>query len=236
MRISSIVCLVAVAGGVILAAGDISPAFAIVAQARPREFDPRLLETGDLIRYRDLSREDFLAADLPAEATGLHGRLGAATCVFLTTHPDTVIRASSRGLDQQRGVVRAQIENLGFLAYMDRECSWWNPAPIALPEEYILEHEQIHFAFFEIAARRLNRRADQLTRQMETVSTSQQRALEEIHRQIDAEMQRIIEEVMARSNDFDRETSRTYRRDRQKWWRQTVNLELERLANIDDLP
>ncbi len=236
MRISSIVCLVAVAGVVILAAGDISPAFAIVAQARPREFDPRLLETGDLIQYRDLSREDFLAADPPAEAIGLHGRLGAATCVFLTTHPDTVIRASSRGLDQQRGVVRAQIENLGFLAYMDRECSWWNPAPIALPEEYILEHEQIHFAFFEIAARRLNRRADQLTRQMETVSTSQQRALEEIHRQIDAEMQRIIEEVMARSNDFDRETSRTYRRDRQKWWRQTVNLELERLANVDDLP
>ncbi len=236
MRIAAIVRVVAVAGVVVLAAGDTSAAFAIVAQARPREFDPKLLETGDLIRYRDLSREDFLAADPPAEAAGLHGQLGAATCVFLTTHPNTAIRASSRGLDQQRGVVRAQVENLGFLAYMDRECSWWNPAPMALPDDYILEHEQIHFALFEIAARRLNRRAETLTRQMETVSTSQQQALEEIHRQIDAEMQRIIEEVMARSNDFDRETSRTYRRDRQNWWRQTVNLELERLANIDGPP
>ena len=236
MRITAIICLVAVAGVVVLAAGAPSAALAIVAQARPREFDPKLLETGDLIRYRDLSREDFLAADPPTEATGLHGPLGAATCVFLTTQPNTVIRASARGLDQQRGLVRAQVESLGFLAYMDRECSWWNPAPLALPDEYILEHEQIHFALFEIAARRLNRRVDQLTRQMETVSTSQQSAVEEIHRQIDAEMQRIIDEVLARSNDFDRETSRTYRRDRQNWWWRTVNLELDRLANISDLP
>lgn len=236
MRITAIVRVVAVAGVAVLAAGGTVPVSAMVAQARPREFDPKLLETGDLIRYRDLSREDFLADDPPGETAGLHGQLGAATCVFLTTHPNTVIRASSRGLDQQRGLVRAQVENLGFLAYMDRECSWWNPAPMALPDGYILEHEQIHFALFEIAARRLNRRVDQLTRQMETVSTSQQRALEEIHRQIDAEMQRTIEEVLARSNDFDRETSRTYRRDRQHWWWRTVNLELDRLANIDDLP
>lgn len=235
MRITVIVCLGAVAGVAVLAAGDASPAFAIVAQVRSREFDPRLLETGDLIRYRDLSREDFLAADPPSEATGSHGQLGAATCVFVATHPDTTIRASSRGLDQQRGLVRAQVENLGFLAYMDRQCSWWNPAPMALPEEYILEHEQVHFALFEIAARRLNRRVEQLTRQMETVSTSQQDALDEIHRQIDAEMQRVIEEATARSNEFDRETSRTYRRDRQSWWWQTVNLELDRLADIDDV-
>ncbi len=236
MRITAILRLVALAGVAVLAAGGIAPASAIVAQARPREFDPKLLETGDLIRYRDLSREDFLAADPPAEAAGLHGQLGAATCVFLTTHPNTAIRASSSGLDQQRGLVRAQVEDLGFLAYMDRECSWWNPAPMALPDEYILEHEQIHFALFEIAARRLNRRVETLTRQMGTVSTSQQRALEEVHRQIDVEMQRMIEEVLARSNDFDRETSRTYRRDRQNWWWRTVNLELDRLADIDDRP
>ena len=236
MKISAIVRLVAIAGVVVLAAGGTSSAFAFVAQSRPRAFDPKLLETGDLIRYRDLSREDFRAGDPPPETAGVHGLLGAATCVFLTTHPNTVIRASSGGLDQQPGLVRAQVEGLGFLAYMDRECSWWNPAPMALPDEYILEHEQIHFALFEIAARRLNRRADQLTRQMATVSTSQQRALEEIHGRIDAEMQRIIQEVLARSDDFDRETSRTYRRDRQNWWWQTVNLELDRLADIDDLP
>jgi hypothetical protein len=233
MRSSAIVRLIAVAGVVVLAAGGTAPAFGIIAQARPREFDPSLLETGDLIRYRDLSRDDFLAADPPAEAAGLHGQLGAATCVFLTTDPNTAIRASSRGLDQQRGVVRAEVENLGFLAYMDRECSWWNPAPKALPDDYILEHEQIHFALFEIAARRLNRRADQLTRQMETVSTSQQSALEDVHRQIDTEMQRILDEVLARSNDFDRETSRTYRQDRQNWWWRTVRLELDRLADVE---
>jgi hypothetical protein len=197
-------------------------------QARPRPFDPELLRSGDIIRYRDLRRDDFLAAAPPAEAAGLHGRLGAATCVFLVTDPGTSIRASSS--DQQRGLVRAQVENLGFLAFLDRECSWWNPAPVMLPDAYILQHEQIHFALFEIAARRLNSRAEELTRGMRAIAANQQDAVGEIERRIDLEMQRALEEVMARSNDFDRETSRAYRQDRQDWWWETISLELERLA------
>jgi len=49
-------------------------------------------------------------------------------------------------------------------------------------------------------------------------------------------MQRVIGEVLARSNDFDRETSRTYRQDRQNWWWQTVIRELDRLADVENLP
>jgi hypothetical protein len=203
-------------------------------QARPRAFDPELLRSGDIIYYRDLRRADFLAQDPPPEATGIHGELGAATCVYLSTDPGTAIRASAR--DEQRGLVRARVENLSFIAFMDRECSWWNPAPLSLPDEYILQHEQIHFALFEIAARRLNARVDQMTRDMQTVSTTQQGAVEVISRQIDYEMQRVLDEALARSNDFDRETSRTYRQDRQNWWWETVTRELERLAPPDDHP
>jgi len=195
-------------------------------QARAREFDPELLRTGDLIRYRDLSRGDFLADSPPAESGGLHGQLGAATCVFLTTDPETYIRASSRAPDLPTGQVRAEVKGLRFLAYMDRECSWWNPQPLALPDEYILRHEQIHFALFEIAARQLNRRAEELTSQMQAVASDQQSAIREVHRRIDGEMQRAMNEVLARSNDFDRETSRTFRQDRQDWWWRSVTVEL----------
>ncbi len=202
----------------------------LAAQARARAFDPELLRTGDLIRYRELTRDDFLAEDPPPESGGGHGEVGAATCVFLTTDPETYIRASSRGPGLRPGEVRARVENLRFLAYMDRECSWWNPAPVSLPAAYILRHEQIHFALFEIAARRLNARADALARELESVSTDQQRALQVVHGRIDAEMQRVMDEILARSNDFDRETSRTYRQDRQDWWWRSVSVELERLA------
>ena len=201
-------------------------------QSRVRAFDPELLRSGDLIRYRELQRSDFRADEPPAEAGVPHGSsLGAATCVYLTTDPATSIRAVTErpnGIGQ--GVVRAHVEDLAFIAYMDRRCSWWNPRPMGLPEDYILQHEQIHFALFELAGRRLNARAEELMSEMRVVSSDQQAAIEELGRRIDAEMQRVINEVMARSNDFDRETSRTFRQDRQNWWWETIRRELERVA------
>lgn len=197
-------------------------------QARPRAFDPDLLRNGDIIRYRDLKRADFRGNEPPPETAGMHGRLGAATCVFLATDPDTAIRATAP--DETNGLVRAQVEDLRFIAFMDRDCSWWNPRPMTLPADYILQHEQIHFALFEIAARRLNHRADELTRRMQTVTSTQQQAVDHIHRHIDIEMQRALDEILARGNDFDRETSRTYRQDRQNWWWETVSRELARFS------
>ncbi len=197
-------------------------------QARLHAFDPALLETGDLILYRDLDRGDFRALEPPAEAVGPHVQLGAATCVFLATDPDVYIYSTSRGLDLEFGQFRARIENLGFIAYMDRECSWWNPAPLTLPADYILQHEQIHFALFEIAARRLDSRAAELMGELETVSTNQEQGVDAIHERLDTELLRAVNEVATRNHDFDRDTSLTYRQDRQSWWWNTVTVELER--------
>jgi hypothetical protein len=220
------VCVLGLAAGL---SGTMAFPQAAGAQSQVREFDPDLLRTGDLIRYRDLQIEDFRAGGPPREAGALHGQLGAATCVFLTTDPQTTIRASSDPT-QPAGLVSAHVEGLAFIAYMDRRCSWWNPRELGLPDEYILQHEQIHFALFEVASRRLNARAEDLMLQMRMVSADQEGAIEELARRIDTEMQRMLDEVMARSNDFDRETSRTYRQDRQDWWYETVARELGRLA------
>jgi len=211
----------------VVAAGP-SQAEAPSGQASLRAFDPALLETGDLILYRDLDRRDFRALEPPGEAFGRHAQLGAATCVFLATDPDAYIYSSSGGLNLQFGQFHARIENLGFIAYMDRGCSWWNPAPLTLPADYILQHEQIHFALFEIAARRLNSRAVELMKELETVSTNQKQGVDAIHRRLDTELLRAVNDVVSRNNDFDRDTSLNYRRDRQSWWWNTVTVELER--------
>lgn len=206
------------------AAGEATP----VAQARTRALDAGLLENGDLIRYRSLSRDDFRADAPPGEVAHMHAQLGAATCAFLATDPEMAIRAT--GPDANRGLVHARVENLGFIALMDRECSWWNPAPVSLPAEYILQHEQIHFALFEIAARRLNRRTAQLADQFRSISTSQQGAVDELRQRLDAEVQTAVDEVLRRGKELDDDTSRALRQDRQDWWWRQVSEELEQLG------
>ena len=207
-----------------------TPATNALAQARQRAFDPSLLENGDLIPYRALTRDDFRAQEPPDEVADTHGQVGAATCVFLTTHPEMFIRASSRGDDARLGRVRVRAHNLAFTVLMDRDCSWWNPGDTGLPAAYILEHEQIHFALFEIAARRLNQQAARIQDRVEAVSRSQEEAIEELRQLLDAELQAALDQVMLRSKDLDRQTSRAYQRERQRWWYRQVDEELSRLA------
>jgi hypothetical protein len=230
MRFEAKTLLVILLAGALAAAASALAAPEAAAQARARKFDPSLLENGDLIGYRALTRDDFRAGEPPGEVADLHSQLGAATCVFLATHPGMFVRSGSHGVDALQGQYRAWVEDLAFLAYMDRECSWWNPVPLGLPADYILQHEQIHFAFFEIAARRLNRDAEKLAKQLETVSPNQQQALHELRRRLDRELQKEMAAIVQRSDQLDRETSRTYRLDRQEWWWQAVNEELRELA------
>ena len=138
-------------------------------------------------------------------------------------------RATSQGDDARLGRVRARVHNLAFTAFMDRDCSWWNPQHTGLPHEYILEHEQIHFALFEIAARRLNQQAARIQERMEAVSRTQEEAIEELQRRLVAELQAAFEQAKLRSNDLDRQTSFAYRRQRQQWWYRQVNEGLSRL-------
>jgi hypothetical protein len=50
-----------------------------------------------------------------------------------------------------------RIDHLAFEAVMIPERSWWNPAIQANMTGYVLQHEQIHFALTELAARKLTR-------------------------------------------------------------------------------
>ena len=200
-----------------------------LAQTQRRVFDPPLVESRARIPYRALTRDDFRAAKRPDEVAATHGRLGALTCVDLTTHPDLFIRATSEGNDAQLGRVRARVHNLAFTASMDRDCSWWNPQHVGLPHEYIREHEQIHFALFEIAARRLNQQAARIQERVEAVARTQDEAIDEVQRRLDAELRAAFEQVKLRSDDLDRQTSFAYRRARQRWWYRQVDEELSRL-------
>lgn len=124
---------------------------------------------GEAVGYRLLAKEDFQAAD----SGHLWGNVahGAEICVQIIPAED----------NQQTGA---------FRAVMKPSCSFWNEAvgkvgtlgglaavsvipglPTAQPEWYVLQHEQIHFAIMEVAARRLSARIAEIPPERRNVSS-----------------------------------------------------------------
>jgi hypothetical protein len=183
----------------------------------------------DVITYRLLTRQDFKADSLSPEANPYAKKIGAMTCARISTTPDTgfVSREVLTAAGERR--VEARFRRLGFAAMMDRRCSWWNPNE-ALPTDYVLQHEQIHFAITELKARELDAQAPDLVKKFAVSAASH----EEARAMIRAELERLLQEAMAalseRQRDFDEATSGKYDPKAQQQWLETVVRELEASA------
>ena len=156
-RLAVGLCAVAALAG--CSGGAQAPASRIPEFARPGLLAYDDASAGDWIRYRELTRDDFRASEPPDPLGHGAGQIGAATCASIRARPDA--RISVQRSDE--GVVVVP-EGLVFEAFLDRDCSWWNDANTALPPGYVLEHEQIHFALFELEARSLTGRASSAAR------------------------------------------------------------------------
>lgn len=171
--------LVALLAAVAVGCHDVASPLAPQDEALPEFAAPRgqILDTlaqmsDDVIPYRALVRADFRGSRPPPHFEPYRHRLGAATCAYVVASPETRIMATR--FDDGRGTVhhRAEPHALGYRALMDRSCSWWNTEQQELPPEYVLEHEQIHFALFELAARELDARAEGIAGAARSVGTS----------------------------------------------------------------
>jgi hypothetical protein len=184
--------------------------------------DPESIDQTDVIPYRMLTREDFRGTEPPPWIQGVRGRVGAATCGHILTTPDTVVNIEPLAA----GGYEARVGRLHFVAQMDRNCSWWNPQNPGFPNEYILQHEQIHFALFELEARKLDASARDLSLQIRGVGPTSEAANSdaqtELYRVLEARVGRILD----RSREFDQDTSLGYDPDAQERWWQRVSAEL----------
>lgn len=200
----------------------------------PAYSKPRV-EAGDAstasqgISYRDLNVADFHAVVLPEDLRSHDHHLNAHTSVALRTQPGArYVFAFSAGDGRQLSCGRA--ENLAFQALMLPQSSWWSRTLAKDKETYVLQHEQIHFALMEVAARQLNRRAakeqDQLTVCAADSETAQARLSATIDRWI-ADSQ---DETLKLHEDFDEATSRLYAPKVQQWWYDRAMMELSALA------
>jgi len=178
------------------------------------------LQRGDSIGYRALTRDDFLATSPPDFARDIADRMGAYSCVNVVAAEQpqffTTPAASGDGL-----VVSPH--RISFRAEMDRSCSWWNDEDVGLPDAYLLQHEQIHFALGELFARDATARVQTLAGR----GASPQAANRDFQNRIDELLHAIAAEMRERNTRFDEETSGRYAPEvQERWWRQ-VTAELE---------
>jgi hypothetical protein len=154
MRRNCVVLLIVLGLSPACSKGSSLPKF---AQPKAQSVDPDSLSDGDRIAYRDLTSKDFLAAAPPPEMKQYAERMGAVTCAHVFTEPDP-----QYFIEQTEDGFHGAYNRLNFVARMDRTCSWWNPKKSQVPEKYILQHEQIHFALAESAARQLDKKAQEI--------------------------------------------------------------------------
>ena len=196
------------------------------AAPKGKILDPAVLDTTDVISYRTLTRADFKSEHPPPEFAAYADKVGAATCAHILTTPDSKVFYQPFRASGGATHYRATFQHLRFYAQMDRSCSWWNPKDRAVSAEYILEHEQVHFAIFELESRRLNASARQIEARLHATAADPDAAVQLLHQQLEAHLQARIEDILERSREFDEDTSMGHDPEAQRRWWNLVHSEL----------
>lgn len=185
---------------------------------------------GDSIRYRTLERADFKGKEPPpgAVARGNHG-IAAITCVDVRAEPRISMQIGEAPDSDGTERFEGWLSQVRFQAFMDRDCSWWRPKTQG--PEYTLQHEQIHFAIREIAARRLNASAEQLVTELHVTAATEQEVRLQLRQRVEELFNEHNEAALRRSREFDDDTSATRDNERQRQWWLQVERELEETAD-----
>jgi hypothetical protein len=197
--------------------------FRLPDYARPQFYVP---ENGaaisrDSFTYRTLTIEDFRARDLPSAYSRHHHRINAHSCISIRPAKGMQAQISTGAYDGHLFFM-GRLLQVRFEAVFVPGCSWWRPD---IPEEqqaYVLQHEQIHFALAELAARRLTREARKELADYLAVGDSQEAVKEELSDKIQAMARDAMEASFEEHMDFDEETSLTYDPDAQRRWMEEV--------------
>jgi len=190
----------------------------------PKHAEPKVriidggAEISDGISYRKLKRTDFKGKQPPQ---GFDKRMAAVTCVY--TKPTIDKQAIEVQLDQTTQLLNVTFNNVQYRALMSRNCSWWNPDTIDSMEDYVLEHEQIHFALSEIAARRWSK-AHPI--QFQVKAGSQEIIAQNLKKQFQRQFEEKMGELQARNLKFDEDTSHGNIPERHEEWLSLVRSEL----------
>ncbi len=185
--------------------------------------DPTVLN--EAFTYRQLTKADFKAPSLPQDRLPHKSSINAYTCSRIRHTRDSRITVRLARYNDSLFYI-SRIDEIGFEAVMIPGCSWWNPALPAGRHAYVLQHEQIHFALMELAARQLMVDTLEAARTYMTINLTIEAAKAELAATVNGWIKSAIEESLAMHTSFDEDTSLFYSPKWQKWWLEKVESQL----------
>jgi hypothetical protein len=195
--------------------------------AKPRfllpEKDSHVSRNG--FSYRKLDIEDFKAKSLPEDYRQYNHKIGAQSCISIRPSKNSKIRivqSSYQGMMFYAG----SILQLTFEAIFIPDCSWWNPDIANSRERYVLQHEQIHFALAELAARTMNSNAGAELKNYLAIGNTYREVYEDIMEKLKSMGRETMEMNIEEHTDFDEDTSLFYDPDVQRRWLENIKFRL----------
>jgi hypothetical protein len=177
--------------------------------------------------YRPLTPDDFRAAALSEELAEHAERINAHATIRIRVTADSSFRITSGDFNGQ-SYFFGSIGHLAFEAVMLPDRSWWNPKIPPNMRGYVLQHEQIHFALTELAARQLTSDTQKWASDVLVIEPTFQEVLVVLSRQINDRINVAMKAGLKRQAQFDEDTSLFYSPKWQQWWSFTVEDELKK--------
>lgn len=175
--------------------------------------------------YRALRMEDFRADALPPSYQQFNHTIQARSCISIQTSKAAKLYISS-GTISEKTIYTGTFSDLSFIAVFNPDCSWWNPKIADKNKNYILQHEQIHFALTELTARKLNRDYSNHMKEYLAIGNTAQEVKDQLHAEAERISQEGLQQALAEHTSFDEETSLFYDPEIQQRWAERVLKEL----------
>lgn len=177
--------------------------------------------------YRPLTSADFRAASLSEPLAEHVEQINAHATILIRVTADSSFRLTSGDFNGQ-SYYFGSIGQLAFEAVMLPDRSWWNPKIPANMRSYVLQHEQIHFALTELAARQLTSDSHKWASDVLVIELTPQEVLAELAHQINDRINAAMQASLKRQAQFDEDTSLSYNPKWQHWWSWKVEDELKK--------
>lgn len=175
--------------------------------------------------YRQLKVKDFEAESLTPDYFQYNHVINAQSCISIRPSQASKIRIV-QSYYQDVLLYLGTVAELTFEAIFIPSCSWWNPDLPGQRVAYVLEHEQIHFALSELAARKLTKEAIAEMKGYLAIGDSYNESRKDLLGKLKILAQKAIAVSIEEHTDFDKEASLFYDPETQRKWLQKVNVRL----------